>query len=223
MEIRASRYLQTFAFCFKLLYLVSVAAPSLATPLGGSTLTVVTATTCSVLGLLLLVMLAVLLQRRVHPALPAPPPPPPPYPPPPQRADSEHDRVALIQFADGVQVVLPSYEEAVRGRQPTRLMGSQRSSRAAGAEYRPLPSVPSSLRDRDHHRNSIVTTSSATRDNLSLAFGSMDTVNVSDGTSTSITIGTYDSGASNPSIATSQRVAAGSLNSSNGSLANEGK
>lgn len=66
----------------------------------------------------------------------------------------------------------------------------------------------------DHRRNSIVTTASTmTRDNLSLAFGSVETVNVSDGTSTTVTIGTFESGGSNPSLAASQRAAAGSVGS----------
>ena len=231
--------------------------------ISSSTLTVVTATTCSVLGLLLLVMALVILQRRIRPCRPGiQSPPPPPYHRHSQPTEAEvamparavvtgdeHDRVALIQFADGVQIALPSYEEAVRSnRGAPRLsrFSSERSS--VRSEYRPLPNIPPGLRNassphhhqqppaadshhhhqRDHHRNSIITTASTTtstntRDNLSLAFGSMDTMNVSDATSTSITIGTYDSGASNPSIAMSQRATAGSLGSSNGSLANEGK
>lgn len=208
-----------------------------------STLTVVTATTCSVLGLLMLVLALVILQRhRLRPT-----PPSNPLPPPYQvdaelprhvvpAAGDQHDRVALIQFADGVQIALPSYEEAIRPHHhtpaPSRL-SSHRAASIRSGDYRPLPSIPPCLRqttaapsggERDHHRNSIITTASSnTRDNLSLAFGSMDTVNVSDGTSTSITIGTYDS--SNPSLAMSQRATAGSLASasSNNSLANEGE
>ena len=150
----------------------------------------------------------------------------------------------LISF---IQVPLPTYEEATR----SHLAGfshfagdgsrtsSVRSSHSRG-DYRPLPSIPPNLRMQqrepreanaetthrgDHRRNSVVTNASnATRDNLSVAFGSMDTVNVSDGTSTSVTVDTYDSMASNPSIATSQRAAAGSLESSSthGSLTSEG-
>jgi len=58
-----------------------------------------------------------------------------------------------------------------------------------------------------------------------MVFGSMDTVNAaaSDATSTSVTVDTYDSMASNPSM-TSQRATAGSIESSSmhGSLTSEG-
>lgn len=212
-----------------------------------STLTIVIATSCGVLGLLVVVMVIVALQRRHKPR------PsrlchsnqhsPPPYPQPNPAVPSEHDRVALIAFADGVQVMLPSYEEAVRGRPAPRLSrfnsdSSHGSSRSGRTDYRPLPSLPPNMRGaqlrepglgdhhRDHHRNSIITTTSVTtRDNVSLMMGSLDTVNISDGTSTSVTVDTYDSAASNPSIAMSQRAAAGSIESSstNGSLATEGE
>lgn len=230
-------------------YLMSSTASS--SYLNTSMVTVVVATSCGVLGLLVLIMVIVALKRRIKPRSQLCPPvttPPPqlPYPTPHHSSTEEHDRLALIAFADDnrvMQVSLPSYEEATRN----HLSGishfapgdgsrtsSIRSSHSRG-DYRPLPSIPPSLRmpreasvegHRDHHRNSIITTASnATRDNLSVAFGSLDTVNVSDGTSTSVTVDTYDSMASNPSIATSQRAAAGSLESSstNGSLANEGK
>jgi len=59
-----------------------------------------------------------------------------------------------------------------------------------------------------------------------MGFGSIDTVNAaaSDATSTSVTVDTYDSMASNPSIVASQRATAGSLESSSthGSLTSEG-
>ena len=204
-----------------------------------NTLTIVIATSCSVLGLLLIVMVVMALQRRKpHPRLCHPAPPPPaPYPDPRAIAVDEHDRVALIAFADGVQVVLPSYEEATRGTSYRCSMPRfpEPPGRRSG-DYRPLPTIPSVLRNSrhdtsphparlDNHRSSIVTTASTTtRDNMSLAFGSIDTMNVSDGTSTTVTIETYDSAASNPSIAASQRATAGSLGSSNsnGSLATEG-
>jgi len=217
--------------------------------INASTMTVVIATSSGVLGLLILVMVIVALQRRMKPRALCPPCPAVHAPPTPQYTEprgvtvDEHDRVALIAFADGqhgVSVVLPSYEEATRGRVGPRLsrFNSDASSthsssgRSSRGDYRPLPSIPHGLRGggappdypRDHHRNSIITTASTTtRDNLSLAFGSMDTMNVSDGTSTSVTVDTYDSMASNPSIATSQRAAAGSIESSSthGSLANE--
>ncbi len=212
-----------------------------------STLTIVIATSCGVLGLLVLVIVIVALQRRKKPRnsnrlCHSRQPSPPPYTGPHPATLDDQDRVALIAFADGVQVMLPTYDEAVRGRTAPRLSrfnsdsshGSARSSHRS-ADYRPLPSLPPTLRaggpqirehpSADHHRNSIITTASiTTRDNVSLMMGSLDTVNISDGTSTSVTVDTYDSAASNPSIATSQRATAGSLESSstNGSLATEG-
>ena len=76
--------------------------------LNTSTLTVVIATSCGVLGLLVIVMVVVALKRRhkprssraCHPSTP----PPPPYPSPPSGLVDDPDRVALIAFADGVQV-----------------------------------------------------------------------------------------------------------------------
>lgn len=220
--------------------------------LNTSMVTVVVATSCGVLGLLVLIMVILALKRRMKPRGQLYPPvtspvPQMPYPTPHHSATDEHDRLALIAFADDnrvMQVSLPSYEEATRNPLLPGIShfsgdgsrtSSIRSSHSRG-DYRPLPSVPPNLRmprevasgeiHRDHHRNSIITTASnTTRDNLSVAFGSLDTVNVSDGTSTSVTVDTYDSMASNPSIAMSQRVAAGSLESSstNGSLASEGQ
>lgn len=222
--------------------------------LNTNTLTIVISTSCGILGLLVIVVVAVALQRRIrhHNHVCSPHHPSPPLysqsPNHPHPTTDEHDRVALIAFADGVQVVLPSYEEAIRGRQPPRLSrfnsdasSHSSSGRSSRGDYRPLPSLPPTLRSSgypgrelmadphhrpDHHRNSIITTTSTTtRDNLSLAFGSMDTVNASDATSTTVTVDTYDSMASNPSLALSQRVATGSIASSSThtSLANEGE
>lgn len=238
-------------------FAMSPATASSSSYLSASTVTVVISTSCGVLGLLVLVLVVVAVKRRIKPngmicpPVTGGPPPPMPYPTPHHGAAQEHDRLALIAFADDnrgvMQVSLPTYEEATRSHFSgiSHLTGggdgsrtsSIRSSHSRG-DYRPLPSIPPSLRAPretvtaategghrgDHHRNSIVTTASiATRDNLSVAFGSMDTVNASDGTSTSVTVDTYDSMASNPSIATSQRAAAGSLESSSthGSLSNE--
>ena len=77
--------------------------------LNASTLTVVIATSCGVLGLLVVVMVVVALQRRKKPRLtrlcnPSTPPPPPYNPTPPTGLVDDPDRVALIAFADGVQV-----------------------------------------------------------------------------------------------------------------------
>jgi hypothetical protein len=156
----------------------------------------------------------------------------------------EHDRVALIAYADGHNATLPSYDEAVRGpRTPGRAHRQHPTLTAPG--YRPLPSLPPSMRrqpsdttssgssaqsGRDPDgisRHSTITISTVNRDALSENFGSIDTMNtmnISDGTSTSVTVDTYDSGASMPSIAASRRATAGSIES-NGSLglANEGK
>jgi hypothetical protein len=161
----------------------------------------------------------------------------------------EQDRVALIAYADGVQVILPSYEEATGGHGglvPTSqdrlhhvnhdlLRSSVRSNRGDYRQIHNFSYVPrhaAYLRElpydqRDYHRNSIITNASMPirgGDNLSLAFGSIDTMNISDNTSTTVTLGTYDSGASNPSLALSQRAVTGSLASSNSnpSMATEG-
>jgi len=225
-----------------------------------NTVTVVVSSSCAVLGLLVVVMLAVAVQRRLKlqnsvrlcpPSLPGSsaqsmPGAAIPYPMPIRDGD-EHDRLALIAFADdirsaGLHAPLPTYEEAIRASTPHVYHGfshfvdggnsrtsSGRSSRSG--EYRPLPNIRL-MRDSglpvapsgDPRRNSIVTTAS---NNLSVAaFGSMDTVNAaaSDATSTSVTVDTYDSMASNPSIVASQRATAGSIESSSthGSLASEG-
>lgn len=245
--------------CFTVDFVVS--SPYLS-HLSTNTITVVISSSCAVLGLLVLVMLAVALQRRLKPhnarvcspPLPTGPPSAPsggsmPAYPIPGRDITEHDRLALIAFADDIrnvamQAPLPSYEEAVRsGGGMLHLRGfshyidggsrtsSGRSSRSA--DYRPLPSVrpvrsdtpvSSSAASGDNRRNSTVTTAS---NNLSgMVFGSMDTVNAaaSDATSTSVTVDTYDSMASNPSIVASQRATAGSLESTSmhGSLTSEG-
>jgi len=231
--------------------------------LSTNTITVVISSSCAVLGLLVLVMLAVAVQRRLKPhnsrvCSPSLPNGPPSAPstgsvasayPIQGRDITEHDRLALIAFADDIRNVamnapLPSYDEAVRaGSGMLHLHGfshyidggsrtsSGRSSRSA--DYRPLPSIRpvrsdtpvSSATSADNRRNSTVTTAS---NNLSgMVFGSMDTVNAaaSDATSTSVTVDTYDSMASNPSIVASQRATAGSIESSSsmhGSLTSEG-
>ncbi|XP_074662147.1 sushi domain-containing protein 4-like isoform X2 [Tubulanus polymorphus] len=201
----------------------------------GNTMTIVIITSCTVLGVLLITMIAVAVQRKkAQPRLCTPIPSPPPYNPtyPVGAPLAEHDRLALIAYADQQQVSLPSYEEATRGRVRAhtplqRLIPANRAH-----EFRQLPSIPSGIRrqpssettssggahrDADTvSRHSTITTSTVNRE----AFGSIDTVNVSDGTSTSVTVETYDSGASMPSIAPSRRGRAGSLEST-ASLINE--
>ena len=204
-----------------------------------STMTIVVATSCSVLGLLLIILVIVALQRHMKvPGRTCRMVTPPQLPPPPPYSEGctnptvdAHDRVALIAFADGAQIALPSYEEATRGRlarfghaSSSGNVSRGSSARSARSDYRLLPtSADPHHQQRDHHRNSIITTASnATRDNVSMAFGSIDTMNVSDGTSTTVTIGTFNS-SSNQSLAVSQHAASGSLGSSDGSLANEGR
>lgn len=207
-----------------------------------STLAIVVATACSVLGVLLLVMVAVIFRRhkprpRLYHATPAPPP----YTRVHSNSVDEHDRVALIAYAEGRQVALPSYDEATRGNQRGHAspgygttVGVVSEVGSHGQQYRPLPPVPSALRgnhqanppaNTDHgNRHSTATTSTVhNRDGFSEVFGSLDTVNVSiSDASTAGTMETVDSGASNPSLA-SRRANAGSLGSSSGSLANDGK
>ena len=170
------------------------------THLSTNTVTVVISSSCAVLGLLVLVMVTVALQRRLKPrnarvcspALQSGGGGPPLAPsgsestaayPIQGRDITEHDRLALIAFADDIrnvamQAPLPSYEEAVRaGGGMLHLHGfshyidggsrtsSGRSSRSA--DYRPLPSVrpvrsetPVSAASADNRRNSVVTTAS---------------------------------------------------------------
>ena len=217
-----------------------------------STITIVVATCCSILGVLVLVMIAVAFQRCQKSARfcsPIESPPPNIYPPANANPE-EHDRVALIAFVDGMHVpvpntvALPSYEEATRGRHNSRSIQYSSppaySANASGnrppPDYRLMPGHHAALRVGrtdsirsspafrdgvpDHHRNSIITmASNTTRDNVSEVLGSIDTMNVSDGTSTTATVGTVGSSISNPSIALSHRAVAGSLLSSDGSLA----
>lgn len=200
-----------------------------------SMLAVVVATACSVLGLLLVIMVIVVFRRRKspRPRLCRPAQAPPPYTRVHNDSVDEHDRVALIAYAEGSRIVLPPYEEAIR-RPRNVSIGSHQSPRSVDGvtpmEYRPLPALPAVMRvstnsqpNNDINRNSTMTNSTINRDAMSEVFGSIDTVNVSvSDASTSVTIETYDSGASNPSV-TSRRATCGSLNSSNESLVTEGK
>lgn len=195
---------------------------------------VVISTACGVLGLLLTIMGVVLLKRRFKPRGQLCPP----APRPPSDCDysSQHlddqDREALIphvDFASSAPATLPTYEEATMNPRSSSQSSSPwvSSTRHRRDDFRSFPAsrtmgaVAPFLRDQamvdsSQHRNSITTMASGmTRaDNGSIAFGSIDTVNVSDGTSTSVTVDTCDSMASNPSIAMSHRAAAGSIDSS---------
>lgn len=197
---------------------------------------VVISTACGVLGLLLAVMSVVLLKRRFKPNGRLCPPAPGPTS---HCGDystqhlNDQDREALIPHIDFAPssirpALLPTYEEAIMH---PRSSSSQSSSPWASSS-RHLRSFPAlratgavtpflrdqAMTDSSQHRNSITTMASGmTRaDNGSIAFGSIDTVNASDGTSTSVTVDTCDSMASNPSIAMSHRAAAGSIDSASG-------
>lgn len=178
-------------------------------------------------------------------------PPPPPYTETQEEEElrqdialvTEHDRTALISFADGSQATLPSYSEVTRGRYPAQL------HRVSGNGQ--LPVVSQQLRNHHHHtamrdmtssvsqygggggddRHSmsshthsiggagVANSMSAHDDDFVATFGgSVDTMNVSDNTSASVTVGTYESGASNPSLATSRAMCGSIASSSNPSL-----
>jgi len=177
-----------------------------------STVTVVIATSCSILGLLVVVILIVAIQRRRACLLAGLPqaPLPPTYPS--QHFMDDHDRVSLTAFAEGYQAHLPTYEEAMcqasiagvgfnRRRDPNPLSAIH----GPAGSYRQLPMIPANLRTRletprsppgviamgpstrnDSHRHSIITlASTTTHDNMSMAFGgSVDTMNIGDGVST---------------------------------------
>lgn len=190
-----------------------------------STLAIVIATACSVLGVLLLIMVIMVFRRRKPhpPRLCRPSSVPPPYSRVHSNSMDEHDRMLLIGY-DNSQVALPSYEEAVRGANQHN-QAPQRSGQVG--EYRPLPSIPTNFRGGPLHsgeassRHSIITTSTMNRDGISEVFGSIDTVNVSmSDASTAVTIETCDSSSSHHSNV-SRRATAGSINSSNGSLVTE--
>lgn len=193
-----------------------------------STLAIVVATACSVLGILLLIMIIMVCRRRKPhpPRLCRPSTTPPPYSRVHNHLLEEHDRMLLIGYENNPSI-LPSYEEAIRG-QNQQLHSHFHGARPGQVgEYRPLPSIPSNLRnpsgssDIASNRHSIVTTSTMNRDGLSEVFGSIDTVNVSmSDASTAVTVDTLDSASSHHS-SISRRANAGSINSSNNSLAAE--
>lgn len=197
-----------------------------------STLVIVIATACSVLGVLLLIMVIVVFRRKKpRPRLFHPSVTPPPYSRVTNNILDEHDRLALMAYADATRVHLPTYEEAVQGmRGGVAGSGSRAGASAAAGDYRPLPSIPPNLRAPNSvasgaadnpNRHSTVTTSTINRDGLSENFGSLDTVNVSvSDASTSVTVETFDSGTSTRSMA-SQRATAGSIGSSDDNLAND--
>lgn len=195
-----------------------------------STLAIVVATACSVLGVLLLIMVIVVFRRRKpHPPRLCRPSStvPPPYSRVHSNSLDEHDRMLLIGY-DNAPVALPSYEEAVRVNNQHNQY-PQRAGQGHVGEYRPLPSIPTNFRagqlqsGEASSRYSIITTSTMNRDGISELFGSIDTVNVSmSDASTAVTVDTCDSASSHHSNM-SRRANAGSINSSNGSLVTEGK
>ncbi|XP_050404551.1 complement receptor type 1 isoform X2 [Patella vulgata] len=191
-----------------------------------STLVIVIATACSVLGVLLLVMVIVVFRRKKQrPHLFHPGMTPTPYSRVHISSIDDHDRVALMAYADATRVHLPTYEEAMQQGQfrPSNSTATTPTSAPQGSEYRPLPNIPPTIRNihtgLDSNRHSSVTTSTMNRDGTSEIFGSLDTVNVS--MSDASTSGeTFDSGTSTRSIS-SQRATAGSLMSSADNLAND--
>lgn len=198
---------------------------------GISPLGIVIATACSVLGVLLLVMVVMVFRRRKpRPRLLTSSQTPPPYSRVHSNSIDEHDQVFLIGYDGSRPPTLPTYEEAVS--HPGYHHHQLRRSSGGHQDYRPLPSIPTNLRNNMHHfspdtnnRLSSVTAGSMTRDGISEAFGSIDTVNVSisdASTCTSVTVETYESGSSHPSN-TSGRATAGSLGSLSGNLVTEGR
>ncbi|XP_071078834.1 sushi domain-containing protein 4-like isoform X1 [Haliotis cracherodii] len=195
-----------------------------------STLVIVIATACSVLGVLLLIMVIVVFRRRKpRPHLFHPGTTPLPYSRVHSDSIDEHDRLALMAYADATRVHLPTYDEATSGhcRPSVNHQPSQLPQVNPTTEFRPLPSIPPTLRTNtavagdNTNRHSTVTTSTINRDGTSEIFGSLDTVNVSmSDASTSVTVETYDSGTSMRSIA-SQEATAGSFTASDDNLANE--
>ena len=133
---------------------------------------------------------------------------------------TEHDRTALISFADGTQATLPTYDEVVHSRYPTSLrrenfVAASRSTSRVGGQAAQIASLvhsgsqqhPTAMRELttpERSRDQHAMHSQPRGDSHSVTFGSMDTINVSDNTSTTVTIGTYESGTSNPSLATSR-------------------
>ncbi|XP_076441635.1 uncharacterized protein LOC143280820 [Babylonia areolata] len=197
-----------------------------------STLVIVIATACSVLGVLLLIMVVVVFRRKKpRPRLFHPSVTPPPYSRVHNNILDEHDRLALMAYADATRVHLPTYEEAVHGGGVAAGASTRGTNMVPPmGDYRPLPSIPPNLRtpgsvpgggSDNPNRHSTVTTSTMNRDGLSENFGSLDTVNVSmSDASTSVTVETFDSGTSNRSMS-SQRATAGSIASSEDNLAND--
>lgn len=187
------------------------------------------------LGVLLLIMVIVVFRRKKpRPRLFNPSVTPPPYARVQNNVLDEHDRLALMAYAESNRIHLPTYEEAVhtpRGGNFSAVLPRPNNPTTPAGDYRPLPSVPPNLRnpnafvggDENPNRHSTVTTSTINRDGLSENFGSLDTVNVSmSDASTSVTVETFDSGTSNRSMA-SQCATAGSLTTSDDNLANDSK
>ena len=204
-----------------------------------STLAIVVATACSVLGVLLLIMVIMIFRRR-KPRPPSrlcrPSATPPPYSRVHNNSLDELDRYLLVGYENPTRANLPTYEEAMAtGQSQTghRHDHTPRSDEGHGqvGEYRPLPSIPGSFRanqmmsGENTSRHSIITTSTMNRDGVSELFGSIDTVNVSvSDASTAVTIETLDSATSHHSNM-SRRATAGSITSehSNESLVTEGR
>ncbi|KAK0043375.1 CUB and sushi domain-containing protein 3 [Biomphalaria pfeifferi] len=209
-----------------------------------SSLVIVVTTACSVLGVLLLIMVVVVIRRKKPgaPHLFQQGPAPTPYARVHNNSIDEHDRMALMAYADASGIHLPSYEESMRSSNGSGFSVVGCGVSPSTSEYRRLlpashPGVRAAIlhqqnvggdgnnninnnNNNNSNRLSVVTTSTMNRDGVSEMFGSMDTVNVSmSDASTSVTVETFDSGTSNRSIS-SRTARAGSLNSSNDQLSN---
>lgn len=217
-----------------------------------SSVVIVVTTACSVLGVLVLIMVVVVFRRK-KPRAPLfqQGPTPPPYSRVHNSSLDEHDRLALMAYADASGVPLPTYEEAIRPGGPL-CMGPQGTAILpitlghGGPDYRRLASVQPSVRMLNHtpmpniagdgnnninnnnnnnsNRHSTVTTSTIntmSRDGVSEIFGSLDTVNVS--MSDASTSITVETFDSGTSCRSmaSSRANAGSLSSSDNHLASE--
>ena len=181
------------------------------------TMPVVVSTTVTVFALLVVIMILFVVRRnkssirrvRMRPSTQFAPYAPPPYAEceaeaTPTAIVSENDRTALISFADGTQAALPSYDDVTRGRYPPRLRrlsAPVNRNNPASADV----TAPQNSDDR--------AMTSQRADATSVTFGSIETMTFSDNTSTTVTLGTYDSGSSNPSLATSRALCGQSITS----------
>ncbi|XP_005103261.1 uncharacterized protein LOC101855355 [Aplysia californica] len=133
-----------------------------------SSVVIVVTTACSVLGVLLLIMVIVVFRRK-KPRAPLfqQGPAPPPYSRVHNNSLDEHDRLALMAYADASRVHLPSYEEAVRPGAGGAILpvtlgpGVSGHGTSPTSEYRRLPNVypavrASIMQQQQHNNNNMV-------------------------------------------------------------------